>query len=93
MEEGVRSPAGQPDAAAGINPEWHCGNDKEGDQEAKSGEGLREIHSGNASVPPALPWRRDPGMTSCMSVKGRKREQRWQRMMDALERIRQTENL
>ena len=34
-----------------IDPEWHCGTDKEGDQEAKSGEGLREIHSGNASVP------------------------------------------
>ena len=41
-----------------IDPEWHCGNDKEGDQEAKSGEeGLREIHSGNASVPTSCtPW-------------------------------------
>ena len=61
LEEGGRSPAGQPDVAPPavavrvcIDPEWHCGNDKKRDQEAESGESLREIHSGNASVPPAL---------------------------------------
>ena len=63
MEEGVRSPAGQPDAAAGGGgPCLHRSRvalwkRQKRDQEAKSGESLREIHSGNASVPSALPER------------------------------------
>ena len=44
LEEGVRSPAGQPDAAAGggaavrvcIDLEWHCGYDKKGTSRPKA---------------------------------------------------------